>query len=148
MDIATTTTTAEAEIRALIERWLAAARASDVDGIVATYAPDLVAFDAIAQLRFKGAEAYRRHWQACLEMCPGPMSFEIAELAITAGADVAFSHALCRCGGTGPDGQEHASWMRVSAGYRKVDGRWLIAHEHFSAPFDPMSHKALFDLTP
>lgn len=35
------------------------------------YAPDVLAFDAILRLRFKGAEAYRDHWQASLAMCPG-----------------------------------------------------------------------------
>ncbi|MGV8783671.1 YybH family protein, partial [Pseudomonas aeruginosa] len=54
---------------------------------------------------------------------------------------------LCHCGGTGPDGQPHSSWMRVSAGYRKQGDGWKVIHEHFSAPFD-MDGKALFDLQP
>ncbi|MFP6544901.1 hypothetical protein VST49_33460, partial [Pseudomonas aeruginosa] len=37
---------------------------------------------------------------------------------------VAFAHYLCHCGGTGPDGQPHSSWMRVSAGYRKHGDGW------------------------
>ncbi len=60
---------------------------------------------------------------------------------------VAFAHYLCHCGGTGPDGQPHSSWMRVSAGYRKQGDGWKVIHEHFSAPFD-MDGKALFDLQP
>jgi hypothetical protein len=38
--------------------------------------------------------------------------------------------------------------MRASAGLRRRGGKWLIVHEHFSAPFDPASGKALFDLEP
>jgi ketosteroid isomerase-like protein len=36
----------------------------------------------------------------------------------------------------------------VTFGCRKTNGKWKIAHEHFSAPFDPVSGKALFDLQP
>lgn len=134
-------------IRQLIEDWRAAVRASDVPRIVSYYAEDIVAFDAILQLQFKGRDAYQKHWQACTEMCKGPMTFDIAELQIHADQQVAFAHYLCHCGGTGPDGKPHSSWMRVSAGYRKQGDDWKVIHEHFSAPFD-MDGKALFDLQP
>ena len=89
-------------IRQLIEDWRAAVRASDVPRIVSYYAEDIVAFDAILQLQFKGRDAYQKHWQACTEMCKGPMTFDIAELQIHADPQVAFAHYLCHCGGTGP----------------------------------------------
>jgi ketosteroid isomerase-like protein len=38
--------------------------------------------------------------------------------------------------------------MRGTIGYRKTDGTWLVVHEHWSAPFDIESGKALFDLQP
>jgi ketosteroid isomerase-like protein len=60
---------------------------------------------------------------------------------------VAFSHYLTRCGAI-ENGEEKASWMRVTVGYRKTNGKWIIVHEHFSAPFDMESGKALFDLKP
>lgn len=82
-------------IRQLIEDWRAAVRASDVPRIVSYYAEDIVAFDAILQLQFKGRDAYQKHWQACTEMCKGPMTFDIAELQIHADQQVAFAHYLC-----------------------------------------------------
>ncbi|MGH8501891.1 MAG: YybH family protein [Gammaproteobacteria bacterium] len=148
MNDRTSSATSETEVRALIDKWLSAVRANDVDGIASHYAPDILAFDAIAQLQFKGVDAYKKHWQACLAMCPGPMTFEIHDLKITAGDDVAFSHCLCWCGGTDENGEQKASWMRMTAGYRKADGKWKVAHEHFSAPFDMESGKALFGLQP
>lgn len=78
-------------IRQLIEDWRAAVRASDVPRIVSYYAEDIVAFDAILQLQFKGRDAYQKHWQACTEMCKGPMTFDIAELQIHADQQVAFA---------------------------------------------------------
>jgi uncharacterized protein (TIGR02246 family) len=140
--------TAEAEIRRLIEDWAKAARAFDIDGVMAAYTPDILAFDAIAQLQFKGTQAYREHWQACAAMCPGPMVFEVHDLAIEASDDIAFGHYLVRCGTIGEDGKEQAGYMRATVCCRRTSGRWKIAHEHFSAPFDPASSKALFDLEP
>jgi uncharacterized protein (TIGR02246 family) len=138
----------EAEIRAFIDSWLNAVRAQDLDGIAAHYAPDILAFDAVTQLQFKGREPYREHWQACFAMSYGPMIFELHDLVIVAGHDVAFSYFLNRCGTVGDDGEEKASWMRGSAGYRRTGGRWTIVHEHFSAPFDMETGEALFDLSP
>ena len=139
---------AETEIRTLIDSWLEAARSQDIDGILSHYAPDIRAFDAVSQLQFKGVDAYGQHWKACMSMCPGPMIFEVHELSIAAGDDLAFGHSLIRCGGTAENGEEKASWMRMTAGYRKTNGKWLIVHEHFSAPFDMADGKVLFDLKP
>jgi len=134
----------ETELRSQLEDWASAVRAKDIDRIFAHYAPDIVAFDAIAQLQFKGADAYRKHWETCMAMCPGPMIFELHELQITASDDLAFVHSLDRCGGTGPDGKEMTGWMRMTACFRKLHGQWRVVHEHFSAPFDPQSDKALW----
>jgi ketosteroid isomerase-like protein len=105
-------------------------------------------FDAVSQLQFKGVDAYRKHWEACLSMCPGPMIFEMHDLNIAAGNDVAFCHCLTRCGATGENGAEKAAWMRVTVCHRKANGKWLVVHEHFSAPFEMESGKALLDLEP
>ena len=148
MALQTTRTDEEAQIRGLMDDWARAARAKDVDAIFTCYAPDILAFDAIAQLQFKGRDAYKKHWEACMAMCPGDMIFEVHELDIEARDDVAFCHYLSRCGGTGADGEEKVGWMRATAGLRKRGGKWLVVHEHFSAPFDPSSGKALFDLAP
>lgn len=144
MDTRSTVALSEAEIRTELEDWADAVRAKDVERIFAHYAPDIVAFDAIAQLQFKGADAYRKHWETCMTMCTGPMIFELHELQITAGDELAFAHGLNRCGGTGPDGKEMSGWMRMTACFRKQHGKWQVVHEHFSAPFDPQSDKALW----
>lgn len=148
MNAETATATAEAEIRKLMDNWLRAVHAQDIDGIVSCYAPNILAFDAVSQLQFKGVDAYRKHWEACLSMCPpGSMIFEIHDLNITAGNDVAFCHGLSRCGGVGENGEEKTGWMRMTVCYRKRNGRWRVVHEHFSAPFDMETLKVL-DLRP
>jgi uncharacterized protein (TIGR02246 family) len=144
MSTTTTPANTKTEIRDKLADWAHAVRAKDIPRIFAHYAPDIVAFDAVAKLQFKGIEAYRKHWETCMAMCPGPMIFELHELQVEAGEDLAFVHTLNRCGGTGPDGKEMSGWMRMTACYRKQQDEWQVAHEHFSAPFDMQSDKVLW----
>jgi ketosteroid isomerase-like protein len=139
--------TAETEVRALLDSYLDAVRALDVDRIVAHYAPEIVAYDAIAQLEFVGVDAYRAHWKRCLDGCQS-MVFEPQEPTIAAGEDLAYGYYLLRCGGVGPDGKEQLCWMRATFAARKRDGQWRFVHEHFSMPFDPMTNQVLGQLTP
>lgn len=148
MSTATRLQDPRSQVQALLDSWAQAVQAKDVARIVDHYATDVVAYDAILQLQFKGREAYAAHWQACMEMCSGPGVFEVHEPTLLVGGDLALGYYLCHCGGTDDKGQEQSSWMRVTQGYQQRNGQWLIVHEHFSAPFDMESGKALFDLKP
>jgi ketosteroid isomerase-like protein len=53
-------TTAEAEIRALIEAQAEGIRAKDPEGSVASYAPDVVLFDVVNPLRSRGSDTARK----------------------------------------------------------------------------------------
>ena len=148
MSIAAAKTTSEAEVRALIDDWAKATRAKDVDGIIAKHAPDTRSFDCHSHFQFKGADALRKHLEACMPCMQGPMTFEIHDLDVAAYGDVAFGHLLARYGATGRSGEEHGGWLRVTVCLRKVRGEWLIVHDHCSVPFDPQSGKAMLDLAP
>ena len=138
-------TAAETEIRQLIERWMQAVRDRDIPSITAPYADDIVAFDAIQALQFKGKDAYTAHWEMCMGMCTGPMVFELAQLTVHADGDLALAHWLNRCGPG--DDESQCGFMRATVAYRKGD-QWQVIHEHWSAPFDMETQKALFDLKP
>jgi len=138
----------QAQIQAIIDTYRQAVMTKDVDKVMTLYADDIVSFDAIKALQFKGKEAYRAHWIACMEMCPGPHIFEFHEIAIETGDSIAFAHWVANCGGTNDKGETQSCWMRATACYRLVDGAWKIVHEHWSAPFDPMTGSTLFDAKP
>ena len=38
--------------------------------------------------------------------------------------------------------------LRVTVGYRKTGGKWLVTHEHVSMPIDMKTGKAPTDLKP
>lgn len=139
---------AQAQIQQLIENYRQAVTAKDVDKIMALYADDIVSFDAVKALQFKGKDAYRAHWEDCMKMCAGPHVFEFHDIKIEPGQEVAFAHWLAHCGGTNELGETQACWMRCTACYRQRGGQWSIVHEHWSAPFDMQTGAALFDLKP
>ena len=137
----------EAAIRSLNERLVTAIRTKNIDGVMASYAPELVAFDIIPPLQFVGASAYEKPWQDVFERFR-TLDYEVRDLAIAASDDVAFSHSLNRIRGTMTNGQKTELWLRLTAGYRKIDGSWLIVHLQASVPVDLASGQAVLDLKP
>jgi ketosteroid isomerase-like protein len=140
------TTSTESLLRQQIDSWMQAVRERDIDAIVAPYAEDVVAFDAIQALHFKGKAAYRAHWEMCMCMCSGEMVFEIHQLTLHVDDNLALAHWLNRCGPADDDSQ--CGFMRVTVGYRRSGAQWQVIHEHWSAPFDMQTQKALFNLQP
>ena len=138
----------EAAIRGLIDGFVRAIRARDVKGVMSVFAPDVVSFDVGPPLQHGGGEAFVKRWKELFDAYQGPIQYEVQDLAITTRDDVAFSHSLNRIAGTLKNGRETDRWLRWTAGYRKVDGKWLIVHEQVSVPVDVKSGKALLDLKP
>jgi ketosteroid isomerase-like protein len=128
----------EAKIKALEAQFAAAFNAKDVDAIMKVYVPgkDLFVFDVTPPRQYVGADAYRKDWTELFAMFNGPVKFEISDLAITAGNDIAFSHSIQHVSGTDAKGQPIDFIVRVTDGYRKINGRWLVTQEHVSVPVD------------
>ena len=141
-------TTQSVAIQQMLKNWNQAIKDKNLAAIGEHYSSDVRAFDAVGPLQFEGKEAYLAHWKACTEMCAGDTLFEMQEPHLELADSIAFGHFLCHCGGPDEKGEMHQSWMRVTQCYRKQNGRWLIAHEHFSLPFDPYTGNTVFDLTP
>jgi len=138
----------EADIRRRIDNGVKAIRAMDLEAVMALYAPDLVSFDIVPPLRHVGAEAKRENWVDVFATYQPPLGYELRDLTITVGDDVAFGHSLNRVSGTLRNGQRSEFWLRWTACFRKIDGEWLIAHDQVSVPVDLPSGRALLDLEP
>lgn len=121
----------ETQIRKIIETWAKAVQEEDMEGALASHTKDMVMFDVPLPLQSKGIAEYRKTWELFFANSPGgPGSFDVAELQVTAGETVAFAHGLLLIGGS----KEPVG--RLTIGLRKVDGEWLIAHEHHSYPIN------------
>jgi uncharacterized protein (TIGR02246 family) len=138
----------EAAIRELIDGFVKAIRAKDINGLMSVFAPDVVSFDLGPPLQHGGGDTFTKRWQQLFESYQNAIDYEVRDLSITAGDDVAFSHSLNRIGGTMKNGQQTDRWLRWTVCYRKTNGKWLIIHEQVSVPVDLGTGKAMLDLKP
>jgi uncharacterized protein (TIGR02246 family) len=136
------------QIRALIEARVAAVQAKDVAGLVASDAPQVVMFDVLPPLAYQGLATVRERAEKWVAGYRGPIGYEIRDVQIAAGQDVAFAHYLYHVTGELNDGTRVAMWVRATLGLQKADGAWQIVHDHESVPFDPATGQASLDLTP
>ena len=138
----------EAEIKRVIEGGVEAVRARDIDGVMSIYAQEVVSFDIVPPLRYIGADAFRKVWEETFSSFQGPIGYEIHDLSMTVGDDVAFTHSLNRISGTMNTGQKTNLWLRWTTCFRKINGKWLIVHHQNSVPVDLEKGKAVLDLKP
>src|SRR5215216_1744888 len=95
-----------AVIRELIDGFVRAIRARDLDGVMAVFSPEVVSFDLAPPLQHGGGDAFRERWQELFDSYETPIQYEIRNLAVmAAAADVAFSHSLNRIRGRMQNGR-------------------------------------------
>ena len=137
----------EADIRALEDRFAAAFKAKDINAIMAlyTHSPDLVVFDASLPRQYTGWDAYKKDFEDFLASSPGPAEMLITDVSVTVGGDVAYGHSIQHPILTDKNGKKTESTVRVTDGYRKINGQWLISHEHVSYPVDMTTMKPDLD---
>ena len=127
-----------AEIRALVERWATAVHTGDLPTVLADHADDIVMFDVPPpEDGIRGLPAYRSAWPPFFEWQASGATFDIVELDVTAGADVAFAWALLVCASPEERAAHPERRLRLTVGLRKVDGRWTVTHEHHSFALHP-----------
>jgi ketosteroid isomerase-like protein len=148
MGMSTHREVAEAEIRRQVEKIVEGLRAKDLEGLKRLYAADVVSFDVEPPLQHVGVEAKLRNWAKAFAFFDS-LTYEVRDLTLRAGDDVAFGHAFARLRGTLRDGTATGGmWVRVTYGFRKIDGTWLITHDQVSVPFDITSGRGVVDLEP
>jgi ketosteroid isomerase-like protein len=126
------------QIKALESRFAAAFIAKDVDAIMKAYVPDnsLVVFDVVPPRQYVGADAYRKDFEGFVGLFKGSFKFEITDLSVTTDGSLGYGHSIQRIVGTSTKDQPIDLTVRVTDVYRKINGTWLIVHEHVSVPVD------------
>jgi ketosteroid isomerase-like protein len=134
---------ADAQIRALEDQFTRSINAKDVNAIMALYVPsnELFVFDVIPPRQYVGWDAYKKDWQDFLGSVQGPIKTELSALQITSdGGDLAYSHSIQHVTGTS-NNKPFDLVLRFTHVYRKINGKWLIVHEHASVPVDLDTNK-------
>jgi ketosteroid isomerase-like protein len=138
---------AEALIRQLVQNYAEAISAKDIDRVMSFFAPNLLSFDLEPPLRYTGADNKRRRWQEGFAAYPS-IAYEVRELKITTEGELAFVNCLNHFKGTLANGHITDAWVRWTACLRRLEGVWLIVHDHVSVPADLKHGQAVLDLTP
>ncbi len=128
----------EAAIRSLEGKFVAAFNAGDIDAMMKNYIPDktLFVFDVVPRKEYLGADAYRKDWVDFFTHFKGRPKIAITDLGITVDGNLGFSHSIQHVTGTDKQGHTVDRTVRVTDGYRKIGGAWLIVLEHVSVPVD------------
>ena len=126
----------DAQIRESMDALGQALCARDINSLIAHYAPAIVTFDVRPPLQIQGVDAYRKNFEAWFASVQGPIDYEIRDLRITMSDDVAFCHYVAQVKSTRTTGEKADYGVRVTSGLQKMNGQWMVTHEHVSVPFD------------
>jgi uncharacterized protein (TIGR02246 family) len=125
----------ETQIRQLIERWVVAVHDGDLATVLKDHSDDIVMFDVPPPYEgIHGIDSYRASWPPFFEWQATGASFDVESLDIVAGTDVAYAHALLRCGTPDDFTRNPDIRLRLTIGLQKRDSRWIVTHEHHSFP--------------
>ena len=101
----------DAAIRALLADRASDIRARDASRFLASVDPSIVTFDLAPPLRRSGPELLDPSgFQAWLDTWAGEIAYEMAELTISIGGDIAYCHSLDHLTGTRTDGKQEDFW--------------------------------------
>ena len=134
----------DAQIKALYSQMTAAMEAKSVDAIMKLYTPgkDLMVFDVVPPREYAGWDAYKKDFQDFYAGYKGPIKFTVSDLTFWTSGDLGYGYSIQRVQGTNMKGKPVDITVRVTDGYRKIGGKWLISHEHVSVPVDLDTGKA------
>lgn len=146
-------TDSRSEILQLFDAYATAVLAKDVDTFVAIFAADVRVFDTWDAWSYDGIAAWRRMADAWLgSLGDDRVAVEWEDIRVSASADVAVAHAFVIYRAIDLAGnQPRAMRNRLTWGLERRDGRWVVVHEHTSAPMDFATKTALgrrFGVTP
>jgi ketosteroid isomerase-like protein len=121
-------------IRKQIEEWAEAVRAKEIGRITAGHSDNILLFDVVEPLQLRGIDAYKASWEKQFFPWYGEDgTFELHDLEVHAGVTAAFCTSLITCSGT-ENGKKVQFTIRLTVGLEKVNGKWIVMHEHHSEP--------------
>ena len=146
--VATDENTGERDIRGWIDRWTKAFSARDADAVMELYADDVIAYDLVPPLQYRGKAEYRTDYQQFFAQYEDNPRVEVRDLHVAVSGDLGYASGLELISGTLKRGRKSELWVRFTSLYRKVNGKWLDFHDHVSVPADIETGRAMLDLKP
>jgi ketosteroid isomerase-like protein len=123
----------EIQVRKLVENWAEAVRNKNLDKILAHHSADIVMYDVPKPFKSVGLDAYRKTWDTFFTFTKLGV-FDIQELHVVAGENVAFCFAAMKCADKSNSAEFVELDFRLTIGLTKINNEWTIVHEHHSVP--------------
>lgn len=126
----------EAALRRLDDTELAGIAKREVKFVDSVYARDVVMFPLYGQFKVEGLDLVRDAWRSVYDTYATITRSEWSErrYRTAASGTSAWMTCLWYLEGTNSDGQSQQVVLRVTRQYERRGGRWLVVHEHLSAP--------------
>lgn len=139
----------EAEVRQRMNALMDACQNGDINRVLSFYAPDVVVHDCPPKLRLRGREEFGHSFEKWfISAFQFPVKYDTREEKIITNGDLAVLHGLVNVKGKfRENGEEMSVWLRHTVMLQKINGEWLITHEHSSVPVDEKM-QALMGLDP
>jgi len=138
------------EVNVVLTRLVAGYESADVEKIMALYASSdtLVVYDVTPPLRFVGYDAYKKAYEDFYAAFPGGVSVDVTEREVSVVGELAYTHEINKW--TVRDQADNSLVFTARETYvlQKIDGAWLIVHEHASVPADLSTGNAVLNLKP
>ncbi len=137
------------DVSTFLEGFAEAIRNGNIEKIMSYYSKDIVAFDMMPPLSFQSIHKYKENWEKCFtEFFSFPVNYSYEDLKIDVSGDLAVARAFIHMNGDSIHGENMDAWLRTTLELKKIDGRWLIFHEHNSVPLDEVTMKGMMNLSP
>lgn len=120
----------EQAVRAVHRGWAQDTAARDLDGLVATLADDIVSYELEGRTEYVGIDEVREVCREGLEASPDPVGWEIPDLRVRVGGDLAVSWGIDHL--TPASGETVRS--RGTRVFRRTPQGWHMVHQHLSYP--------------
>ena len=139
----------QAGITRQVDKLVASVRGLDLDSLRPLFAPDIVSFDAGPPLQQTGVDGKLENWATAFALFQPPIGYEVRDLQIISSGDLGVGHGFARLSGKLKNGTViGGTWVRVTICFRRLNGSWLIVHDHVSVPVEFESGRAVPNLEP
>lgn len=106
---------------------------------------DIVLYDFVTPLQYKGAKAVRSHLDSGFQDAKD-LKGKFVELKVFADEKLGIAHSLQYFTWKDKEGKAMEGTFRVTDVFHKVDGKWKLIHSHVSVPVDPATEKGQMNL--
>jgi uncharacterized protein (TIGR02246 family) len=110
--------------------------------------PEVLTYGVLGALQATGNDAVEAQMNAWFDGYREGPQYAVHDLRVDADGDLGYCAFVYHVTGVLNGGDEISMAVRATLVCKRIDGRWLIVHDHESVPFDVETGLALTNLQP